>query len=170
MCLNKLLNFKLILPTSLDDSLTQHEKLEALISFNRILGKYDLQSFQHRFVTKIFNFSYKIINSPLAPIYLRNTLQDISNLKKEETRTLRNGKTTTYETTNRSQCNTFDFFYERFFRNLVSNQFSLEFMSFKSTISHSLDNLLANFITIFPRFDLNYSTYVHYKKKAKKKH
>jgi hypothetical protein len=36
MCLNKLLNFKLILPTSLDDSLTQHEKLEALISFNRI--------------------------------------------------------------------------------------------------------------------------------------
>ena len=42
-------------------------------------------------------------------------------------------------------------------------------MSFNSTISHNLDNLLANFITIFPRFDLNYSTYVHYKKKSKKK-
>ena len=157
------------LPTSLDDSQTQHDQLEAIVSFNRILGKYDLQPFQHRFVTKIFNFSYKIINSPLAPIYLRNTLQDISKLKIEETRTLRNGKNTAYETTNRSQCNTFNFFYERFFRNLVTNEFSLEFTSFKSTISYSLDNLLANFISIFPRFDLNYSTYVHFKKKSKEK-
>ena len=63
----------------------------------------------------------------------------------------------------------FDFFFERFFRNLVSNEFSLEFMSFKITNSQGLDNLLANFITIFPRFDLNYSTCVHYKKKAKTK-
>ncbi len=54
MCLNKLLNFKMIPPTRLDDSQTQIDQIEAIVSFNIILGKYDIQSFQHRFVTKIF--------------------------------------------------------------------------------------------------------------------
>jgi hypothetical protein len=88
MCLLKLFKFKI------DDKivLNNDELNETLITnqeiskFNGKLDKYGLQSFQHRFIKKNFNFTHKLINVEASPVLLRNT---VLNADKSITRTLR---------------------------------------------------------------------------------
>ena len=167
MCLLKLFKFKI------DDKivLNNDELNETLITnqevskFNEKLDKYGLQSFQHRFIKKIFNFTHKLINVEASPVLLRNT---VLNADKSITRTLRGGKVVSDLETGRAACSTFTFFFTRLLNNFSFINFCQQFSSFKYFIKCDLDLIFNTFMILFPKFDLNYNTYVHFKQKKKK--
>ena len=55
----------------LDEDPIELARNEAISTFNEKLG---LQSFQHRFVNKIFNFAHKLISEKDSPELLRNII------------------------------------------------------------------------------------------------
>ena len=138
---------------------------EAISVFNEKLGKFGLLSFQHRFVNKIFNFTHKLIYEKESPEVLRNI---VINRDKVVTRELRNGKIMTDLPVSRSACATFEFFFTRFLNHFSYINFSLDLTSFKYFVNIEINSIFDNFILLFPKFDLTYNTYVHFKKKKKK--
>ena len=96
---------------------------------------------------------------------LRNT---VLNADKSITRTLRGGKVVSDLETGRAACSTFTFFFTRLLNNFSFINFCQQFSSFKYFIKCDLDLIFNTFMILFPKFDLNYNTYVHFKQKKKK--
>jgi len=169
MCLLKLFKFKLENSTTikndeLNDSCVNNNR--DLFLYNEKLEKYGIQSFQHRFLKKIFNFTYKLINAEVSPVLLRNI---VLNADKSVARTLRGGKVVSDLETGRAACSTFTFFFTRLLNNFSFINFYQQFSSFKYFINCDLELIFNTFMFLFPKFDLNYNTYVHFKQKKKKK-
>ena len=64
---------------------------------------------------------------------------------------------------------TFTFFFTRLLNNFSFINFYQQFSSFKYFINCDLELIFNTFMFLFPKFDLNYNTYVHFKQKKKKK-
>ena len=71
--------------------------------------------------------------------------------------------------TGRAACSTFTFFFTRLLNNFSFINFYQQFSSFKYFINCDLELIFNTFMFLFPKFDLNYNTYVHFKQKKKKK-
>ena len=82
---------------------------------------------------------------------------------------LRGGKVVSDLETGRAACSTFTFFFTRLLNNFSFINFYQQFSSFKYFINCDLELIFNTFMILFPKFDLNYNTYVHFKQKKKKK-
>lgn len=151
-CLYKLLNIRFKVVESNDFN-----------HLNNLLNQYNIDCFQHRVITRLSRFVYKIINYNTAPLGLKSTL--IRNLTVKENYNLRNkneylvpfkGKFNDYNQ------KTFDYFYSKFINKFLIHDLNLEFGLFVQRIKNNINIIFLKFCELFKNFDLVYNNFFLY--------
>jgi hypothetical protein len=146
ICLFKLLNLKYEIKLRIDFN-----------NFNHLLLNYNLYSFQHRILLKLFRFSFNILNCTATPIDLKCKI--IFNHQLNKNYNLRNiNKLATPLTSqgNNYGTRTFSYFFSHFINKFDVNIFSNNYSIFNDTITANLNNYFLVFINQNTNFDLNY--------------
>ena len=129
-------------------------------------------SFQHRVINNLMNFAKKINTLPRAPSTLKAALCRSSNASNNtaiNTRTTRRGVITFQDKIEKYSDLTFSFFFNKLINSFNYYDFyKKNDYDFESIILTNLDNIFRDFIRIFPKFNLNCSSKVYFKKYAKK--
>jgi hypothetical protein len=122
---------------------------------NSILEKYGLNNFQHRLLIRMATFVYNIVNVEQAPKLLKEQLILNVNINKGG-----------YNLRNKFQINqslkinnhygeaTFVYIYSKFINNIILNDLTLHFYSFKKLLYNNLKFHFIKLTKIFPKFDL----------------
>lgn len=122
-----------------------------------MLCNYNLNCFQFRFLKKLVNFSYDIVNNDTIPLDLRNKI--IFNYQLDKQHDLRNNKhiaLPSISNFNSYGNSTFSYFFCKFINNVCIKKLNLDQSSFTQFINNDLDKIYSVFITNFDKFNLNY--------------
>ena len=124
---------------------------------NNFLEQYGLFSFQHRFLSRMLNFSYKIFNFDDGRIELKSKL--ISNESRSLHYELRN-KDLLYEPGSKSKygANTFEYLYSRLINKFTISKKDLKLNHFKLSIFNNINLIYTKTIILFSKFNLKLKT------------
>ena len=156
-CLFKLLNFKIETYNALNIKIDSQDLVN---DFNFKLEKYGLFTFEHRFITRITQFTHKIMHNKNSPEILVNAI------------TINNTTTNNYTLRNKDLIIepltfthygefTFQFFFSKLINKHLSNNIYFKFNDFKKNIFDNLNIIYTNFISTFKKFNLQYK-YTNY--------
>ena len=169
-CIKKLLKINLEDKAPKDDESEskQQDDEDQVIKFNKSIKPFKLFSFQHRVINNLMNFPKKINTLPRAPSILKAALCRSSNASNNtviNTRTTRRGVITFQDKIEKYSDLTFSFFFNKLINSFNYYDF---YKKNESSILTNLDDIFRYFIHIFPKFNLNCSSNVYFKKYAKK--
>ena len=127
------------------------------IEINSKLKKFNLFSFNHRVLYRLFTFSHKIYSNPNAPQILKSQLlpeHQPETIPTYDFRPRKNNDLYNNKTRIKAGEHTFGYFFNKFYQKFDSTLLRASFKDFKKTISINLNNYLSSFLISFNKFNI----------------
>jgi hypothetical protein len=126
--------------------------------FNNKLENLGLMTFQHRLITRLVWFSYKLFNNPIKIENLFNVFE--FNRDRNKGYLLRNNDNLFIPQVgklNRYGCETFQFMFSKLINELCILDLNIDSKLFKIRMKNNINLNFFKFIKLFPKFDIDYN-------------